>query len=62
MPGLGIVFPAIMETLVKWPDQLGPWKFVLVKNIFIIILGIIALFVGCYIAGREIIVKLNTRF
>lgn len=60
MPGLGIVFPAIMDTLVKWPDHLGPWKLVLVKNIFIIIIGIVALIVGCYVAAREIIIKLNT--
>ncbi|XP_014206432.1 proton-coupled amino acid transporter-like protein CG1139 [Copidosoma floridanum] len=55
LSALGIAFPAIIEICVLWPDKFGPCKFVLLKDITIIIFGCIGLVVGTYISLFDII-------
>lgn len=59
LSALGIAFPAIMEVCVKWPNQLGYMKWILVKNVILIIVGICGLLAGSYSALSEIIIKLS---
>lgn len=60
LSALGIAFPAIMEICVKWPNQLGCMKWILVKNVILIIIGICGLLAGSYSALSEIIIKLSS--
>jgi proton-coupled amino acid transporter len=46
LSALGIAFPAIIELCVKWPDDLGPFKVTLWKDILLIIFGILGLVIG----------------
>lgn len=55
MSALGIAFPAIIEICVMWPDKLGPGKVFLVKNILLIIFGVIGLIVGTYVSLVDIV-------
>ncbi|KAK4872814.1 hypothetical protein RN001_014843 [Aquatica leii] len=56
---LGIVFPAIMDICVKWPYNLGYKYWILIKNIFIIVIGILGLLSGSYKAIAEIVRNLS---
>lgn len=55
LSALGIAFPAIMEICVRWPDQLGPGKLILWKDIVLILLGFVGLAAGTYTSVRDII-------
>ncbi|EEB18928.1 proton-coupled amino acid transporter, putative [Pediculus humanus corporis] len=55
LSALGIAFPAIIEMCVYWPDKLGPFKWILIKDILLIICGVLGLVVGTYCAIRDII-------
>ncbi|CAH0546040.1 unnamed protein product [Brassicogethes aeneus] len=54
LPPLGIMFPAMLEICVKYPD-FGPLRLRLVKNILLIILSIVAFLAGMYSVILEII-------
>lgn len=48
-----------MEICVTWPDNFGPCKYVLIKNILIIIFGLVGLLAGSYSALSEIVINLT---
>ncbi|CAH1713514.1 proton-coupled amino acid transporter-like protein CG1139 [Aphis gossypii] len=56
---LGIGFPALIEICVLWPDRnFGRFNYVLIKDIILIIIGILALVLGTYISLQDIARKL----
>lgn len=56
LSALGISFPGLMEMCVRWPEKrLGRCYWVLIKDILLIIAGLLALIVGTYTALLEII-------
>ncbi|KAK4872816.1 hypothetical protein RN001_014845 [Aquatica leii] len=59
LSALGIAFPAIMDICVKWPDQLGYKYWILIKDVLLILLGVLGLLSGSYSAIAEIVRKLS---
>lgn len=59
LSALGIVFPAIMELCVKWPN-FGPLKYIVWKDILLIIFGLIGLVAGTYTSLVGIIVSFQS--
>ncbi|XP_012531465.1 proton-coupled amino acid transporter-like protein CG1139 [Monomorium pharaonis] len=56
LSALGIAFPAIIEICVAWPDNdFGPLKVMLIKNILLIIFGVLGLVVGTYVSIVDIV-------
>lgn len=55
LSALGMCFPAMMEICVCYPDKLGPGRYILWKDIFLFIVGIIGLIAGTYTALINII-------
>ncbi|KAF2878968.1 hypothetical protein ILUMI_27207 [Ignelater luminosus] len=53
LSALGIVFPAIMEICVKWPNDLGAGNWILIKDIALIAVGICSLLFGIYSCALE---------
>ena len=53
---LALIFPPVIQTLTLWPLGLGPYKWILWKNIFIIMFGFIGFVTGTY-TSLEAIVK-----
>lgn len=51
---VGLMFPAIIETLVYW-DDLGPIKWKLWKNVFIFAFGITGFTTGLYTSILDLI-------
>ncbi|XP_046414375.1 proton-coupled amino acid transporter-like protein CG1139 isoform X1 [Neodiprion fabricii] len=54
LSALGLAFPAIIEICVMWPDM-GPGMSSLIKNIFLILFGIVGLVVGTYVSLVDIV-------
>jgi len=52
---LGIAFPAIIELCVLWPDQLGPGRYIMWKDIAIILAAFACLVSGTYTVVHDII-------
>ncbi|KAJ8919645.1 hypothetical protein NQ315_006172 [Exocentrus adspersus] len=48
LSALGIAFPAIIELCAYWPDNLGPGKMILIKDVLLILIGIVGLCAGSY--------------
>ncbi|XP_018566975.1 proton-coupled amino acid transporter-like protein CG1139 isoform X2 [Anoplophora glabripennis] len=48
LSALGIAFPAIIELCAYWPNNLGPGKWILIKDVILIIIGIVGLCAGSY--------------
>ncbi|RZC32498.1 Aa trans domain containing protein [Asbolus verrucosus] len=60
LSALGIAFPAIMEICVYWPDKLGPFKWILIKDILLVIFGVGGLLAGSYSCISEMVEKFRT--
>lgn len=45
---LGIAFPAVMEICVLWPNNLGRFNIVVIRNVVLIIIGGLGLVIGTY--------------
>ncbi|XP_058827303.1 proton-coupled amino acid transporter-like protein CG1139 [Topomyia yanbarensis] len=56
---LGLLVPCVVETVFLWPNELGMFKWILVKNIIFGAFAIFALVAGSYVSIEEI-VKLYT--
>lgn len=54
LSALGIAFPAIIELCAYWPDNLGPGRWILIKDILLMIIGVIGLCAGSYSCIYEI--------
>lgn len=56
LSALGIAFPAIIEICVLWPENdFGPLKVILIKNILLILFGLLGLVVGTYVSIVDIV-------
>lgn len=56
---LGLLVPCVVETVFLWPNELGTFKWILVKNIIFGAFSIFALVAGSFVSIEEII-KLYT--
>ncbi|XP_055533959.1 proton-coupled amino acid transporter-like protein pathetic [Wyeomyia smithii] len=56
---LGLLVPCVVETVFLWPNELGTFKWVLVKNVIFGAFALFALVAGSYVSIEEI-VKLYT--
>lgn len=54
---LGLIFPAVIETVTYWdrPNGLGRFNWVLWKNLFLISFGILGFLTGSYVSVLDII-------
>ncbi|XP_075991469.1 proton-coupled amino acid transporter-like protein pathetic isoform X2 [Anticarsia gemmatalis] len=54
---LGLIFPAVIETVTFWdrPNGLGRFNWVLYKNIFLVCFGILGFLTGSYVSILDII-------
>lgn len=56
LSALGISFPGFIDICVLWPNRdFGPFKYKLLKNIFLIVFGLVGLVVGTYVSIVDII-------
>ncbi|XP_054266458.1 proton-coupled amino acid transporter-like protein pathetic isoform X2 [Macrosteles quadrilineatus] len=51
---LGLLLPAVAETLVFWREGLGCWRWRLWKNLVLVVIAFVALFSGSSVAIRDI--------
>lgn len=56
---LGLAFPALMELCVLWPDKLGPFKWIMWKDIGLVIFALIGLVSGTYSSLISIIASFS---
>ncbi|CAG9856127.1 unnamed protein product [Phyllotreta striolata] len=59
LSALGIAFPAIIEMSAYWPDRLGKRRWILWKDLLLIVLGIVGLLAGSYSCLYEIVRSLS---
>ncbi|XP_044254420.1 proton-coupled amino acid transporter-like protein CG1139 [Tribolium madens] len=57
LSALGFAFPAIMEICVHWPDNLGPFRWVLIKDVLLILVGVVGLLAGSYSCISEMVAE-----
>ncbi|KAJ8974872.1 hypothetical protein NQ317_002645 [Molorchus minor] len=60
LSALGIAFPAIIEMCAYWPDKLGPCKWILIKDVLLIFIGIVGLCAGSYSCIFMIVTELTS--
>ncbi|XP_045763114.1 proton-coupled amino acid transporter-like protein pathetic [Maniola jurtina] len=60
LSSLGLLTPAIVDTVHNWDRGLGTFNWILWKNIFISILSFIALFAGSYVSIISMVEKYNS--
>ena len=56
MSTLSIMAPAIIDTASNW-NNLGRYKWVMVKNVIIFLFGLFGCIMGTYVALRDIVVN-----
>ncbi|KPJ06082.1 Proton-coupled amino acid transporter 4 [Papilio machaon] len=59
LSSLGLLIPAVVETVHKWDRGLGQFNWILWKNSFIAIMSLVALFAGSYVSITGIVEKFN---
>lgn len=52
---LGLFIPAVVDTVYNWDTRLGPFKYVLWKNLLIVLISLVALFSGAYVSVQGMI-------
>uniref|UniRef100_A0A6M2DXR6 Putative proton-coupled amino acid transporter 1 n=1 Tax=Xenopsylla cheopis TaxID=163159 RepID=A0A6M2DXR6_XENCH len=57
LSALGLAFPAVIELCAKWPDNLGKFRCVLIKDLALVLFGIVALIVGTYVSVLGIVLS-----
>ncbi|KAL6448191.1 hypothetical protein ACFW04_000295 [Cataglyphis niger] len=56
LSALGIAFPAIIEICVQWPGKdFGLFKAMLIKNMLLIVFGLLGLVIGTYVSIVDIV-------
>ncbi|XP_063239533.1 proton-coupled amino acid transporter-like protein CG1139 [Bacillus rossius redtenbacheri] len=58
LAALGIVFPATIELCLLWPDRFGRCRWILAKDLVIILCGVSGLLVGSYTSILEIVLSM----
>lgn len=51
----GLMVPAIIETVFRYPDDFGVGNWILIKNVFLVLFAILALTTGAFVSIQEII-------
>lgn len=51
----GLCVPAVVETVFRYPDDLGPGNWILIKNGLLCIIAVLALVTGSYVSMLEIV-------
>lgn len=54
---LGLFVPIVVETVYKWDRGLGPYSYILWKNLVLVILYVIVLMSGVYVAVMAMVEK-----
>lgn len=57
LSSLGLLTPAIVDTVHNWDRGLGRFNWILWKNVFIALLSLLALFAGSYVSISNMISK-----
>lgn len=52
---IALIFPPILDCLAKYPNKLGICKWIMIKNIILMIFGLFCFVVGTYFTIYEII-------
>lgn len=52
---LGLIAPSILEFIFSWERGLGPFKWILIKDVFLIVFGSFVLVTGVTQSIREIV-------
>ena len=52
---LGIAFPALIEMCTLWPNNLGRFQWIMIKDMLLIVIGLFALVTGTSSAVGDII-------
>jgi len=56
---LALMFPVLIDTLVRWPSRFGPCRWRLIKNILIFLFGLVGFFFGTWQSINEIILAFH---
>lgn len=56
---LGIAFPALIEICILYPDNFGKMKYILFRDVILILIGIFAGGLGTGLAINDIVIALN---
>lgn len=51
----GLLVPAVVETVFRYPHDLGVGNWILIKNIFLVVFALIALVTGAVVSISEIL-------
>lgn len=54
---LGLLIPAVVQTVHRWERGLGPFNYIIWKNILLIAFYLIVLFTGCYTSINALVNK-----
>lgn len=57
---LGIAFPALIEICLRYPDKFGRMYYILVRDVVLVIVGILAGGLGTFLAIVGIVNAMNT--
>lgn len=52
---LALIFPPILDTLSLWPDNLGQYKWKMIKNGILVVFGFVGFIAGSFVSIHEII-------
>uniref|UniRef100_A0A2M4A0X7 Putative amino acid transporter n=1 Tax=Anopheles triannulatus TaxID=58253 RepID=A0A2M4A0X7_9DIPT len=52
---LGLFVPCVVETVFYWPNELGKYRWILIKNIIFAAFSIFALVAGAYVSIKDIV-------
>lgn len=52
---LVVIIPAVIDTVFRWPNEFGRMKWILVKNVLVLMFGFIVLGIGTYFSVVDII-------
>ena len=56
---LGIAFPALIEICLRYPDKFGRMYYILVRDVILVIMGILAGGLGTVLAVMDIATAMN---
>lgn len=52
---LVVIVPVILDTMFRWPKDFGPCGWIIVKNVFLGLLGVLLLIFGTYSSLKRIV-------
>lgn len=52
---LALIFPPIIEILTFWPNKLGKYKWIMIKDLLIVVIGVLGFIFGTYVSLQQIL-------